>query len=167
MVGFVMIAGRAVGEDGDLTSVEQPLADAVVLFGVLEGFGPASCAGECAGAVGEQDGPQPLGHCATICIVDQVSEVHCVPLNNGVGLGLDRVEQRVQEVVGGVAVAVADEESTKVDERLQGELGVRRAERAGGAEDVELSVAECARVVGQSGVAEDQRGQVVRFRGTE
>ena len=53
--GCLVVPGCAVGEYRDLAAVEEPLPDAVVLFGVAERFGPAACPGEGPGAVGEQD----------------------------------------------------------------------------------------------------------------
>ena len=45
------------GHDFDLAAVEEPGADAVVGGHDLGGVGPAALAGQCPGAVGEQDGP--------------------------------------------------------------------------------------------------------------
>jgi len=52
-----MVAGRVVGDDRDLASVEEALADAVVIADMLEGLGPLSCLGEGPCAVYEKHGP--------------------------------------------------------------------------------------------------------------
>lgn len=53
--GCVVVPGRAMGKYRGLAAVEQPVADALVLAGVLERFGPSACPCQRPGAVGEQD----------------------------------------------------------------------------------------------------------------
>ena len=57
MSGGLVVAGRVVGDDRDLASVEEALADAVVVVDMLEGLSPLSCLGEGSYAVCEEHGP--------------------------------------------------------------------------------------------------------------
>jgi hypothetical protein len=55
--GGLVVASHVVGDDRDLASVEEALADAVVVADMLEGLGPLSCPGEGSCAVCEEHGP--------------------------------------------------------------------------------------------------------------
>lgn len=77
------------------SAVEHPFPDASMPLDVSERLVPLAGSGECAGAVGEQDGPQePAEFTAFFWLVDEVAEVN--------GRSVDRYGFLVSHCVVGV-----------------------------------------------------------------
>jgi hypothetical protein len=85
-------------------------------------------------------------------------------VDHGGRLMFDRVEQRLDQMLGAGAVAASYAEAAEVDERLERKFRRLRVKRPGGLEDAELGPAQTGSQCWQAAVAGDQRGEIVCFR---
>src|SRR5437868_4113260 len=155
--GGVGLPGEAVGDDGGLSAVQEPLTDATVLLGMGDRLLPLACADEGPDALGEEDSPQPRADCLKITIgAGEVLERDVMAIDIGCAAAADGVEEGGEQEMAAGAVVVADGEPGKVDERLQSKACPGRVQRPSGLVGGEVLPAQGAGHLWEAAVARDQ-----------
>ncbi|MFF9128367.1 hypothetical protein ACF09J_34860 [Streptomyces sp. NPDC014889] len=161
VAGLLVVPLFHQGHDLDLAAVEEPVADATVLGHGLGRLGPPADAREGAGAVHEQGDPQLLTHLAVIAFrAGQSGQVDSAAVYLGLLPLPGSAVEADQQVVGGLALAVAGQQPGEVDQRHQRHDGGRSVQAPGVGKDLVLSPAQVGGQVGQADVGGDQRGVV-------
>ncbi|MGW7658618.1 hypothetical protein ACWGJ7_43255, partial [Streptomyces tendae] len=112
-------------EDFHLAAVQEALSGSAVSACMGSCSVPCFCRDQGPGSVSEQDGPQPLVELVVFLVRGgQVIEADGVAVHFRTAAGSGRLNEAVEQVVGTVAVSVADEESGDVDYRFQGVPGL-------------------------------------------
>ncbi|MGH9206281.1 MAG: hypothetical protein ACRD1G_06955, partial [Acidimicrobiales bacterium] len=107
-----------------------------------ERVAPSAGLCQCAGAIGQQDGPQEFPKfLALFRLAYEPSEVDVSAVDSRGRLGSHRVMSVFEDLVRAGAVAAARGQAAEVDDRLKRELRRLHGERCGGLEDVELAPA--------------------------